>query len=187
MNISLTIIGIIAEFGLIFSFILGFAIAHFIIKEDDLIVEKIDYILPQSQCNQCGYLGCRLYAEAIAHNGEFINKCTPGGEEAILKIAKLLNVKPYPLNADKLTLEKKVAFIDEANCIGCTKCVQVCPVDAIVGATRTAHTVVEDLCTGCNICVAPCPTYCISMLPIKATIKNWKRDFIITTIPIKKC
>lgn len=118
-------------------------------------MEKIDHILPQSQCGQCGYPGCRPYADAIAHNGETINKCAPGGEQAMLKIAELLNVEPQALDEDKLTPERKVAFIDEANCIGCTKCIQACPVDAIVGTTRALHTVVEDLCTGCDLCVAP--------------------------------
>ncbi|PAV02027.1 electron transport complex subunit RsxB [Arsenophonus sp. ENCA] len=182
MSTLLIAIGVIAGFGLIFGLILGFAALRFKV-EDDPIVEKIDYILPQSQCGQCGYPGCRPYAEAIANNGETINKCAPGGEQAMLKIAELLNVEPQALDEDKLTPERKVAFIDEANCIGCTKCIQACPVDAIIGATRAMHTVVEDLCTGCDLCVAPCPTDCITMLPIKTTIKNWKWD--LTTIPVK--
>lgn len=182
MSTLLIAIGVIGGFGLIFGLILGFAALRFKV-EDDPIVEKIDHILPQSQCGQCGYPGCRPYAEAIANNGETINKCAPGDQQAMLKIAELLNVEPQALDEDKLTPERKVAFIDEANCIGCTKCIQACPVDAIIGATRAMHTVVEDLCTGCDLCVAPCPTDCITMLPIKTTIKNWKWD--LTTIPVK--
>lgn len=182
MSTLLIAIGVIAGFGLIFGLILGFAALRFKV-EGDPIVEKIDHILPQSQCGQCGYPGCRPYAEAIVNNGETINKCAPGGEQTMLKIAELLNVEPQALDKDKLTPERKVAFIDEANCIGCTKCIQACPVDAIIGATRAMHTVVEDLCTGCDLCVAPCPTDCITMLPIKTTIKNWKWD--LTTIPVK--
>ncbi|MFS1538696.1 MAG: electron transport complex subunit RsxB [Candidatus Phlomobacter fragariae] len=182
MSTLLIAIGVIAGFGLIFGLILGFAALHFKIK-DDPIVEKIDQLLPQSQCGQCGYPGCRPYAEAITNSGETINKCAPGGEQAMLKIAELLNMEPQALDEDKLTPERKVAFIDEANCIGCTKCIQACPVDAIVGTTRAMHTVVKDLCTGCDLCVAPCPTDCITMLPIKTTIKNWKWD--LTTIPVK--
>ncbi|CAA2929627.1 electron transport complex subunit RsxB [Arsenophonus endosymbiont of Bemisia tabaci] len=182
MSTLLIAIALIAGFGLIFGIILGFAALRFKVK-DDPIVEKIDHILPQSQCGQCGYPGCLPYAEAIANNGETINKCGPGGEQAMLKIAELLNVEPQALDKDKLTPERKVAFIDEANCIGCTKCIHACPVDAIIGATRAMHTVVEDLCTGCDLCVAPCPTDCITMLPIKTTIKNWK--WHLTTIPVK--
>ncbi|WP_434524751.1 electron transport complex subunit RsxB [Photorhabdus asymbiotica] len=177
-------IGALSALGLIFGLILGFAARRFQVEEDP-IVEKVDNILPQSQCGQCGYPGCRPYAEAVANNGEMINKCAPGGEQAMLKIAELLGVDPQPLEGDESVQNpvRKVAFIDEENCIGCTKCIQACPVDAIVGATRAMHTVVEDLCTGCDLCVAPCPTDCIAMIPVAATTSNWKWD--LKTIPVK--
>ncbi len=161
--ISITVIGL---FGFIFGIILEFLNIHFKIK-DDIIVEKIDQILSQSQCGQCGYTGCRPYAEAIINDGEAINKCVPGGEQSMLKIAELLNIEPQEIDKDKLIFKRKIAFIDEYNCIGCTKCIQVCPVDAIIGTARSMHTIVEDFCTGCDLCVARCPTDCITMLPIK--------------------
>ncbi|MDR0806694.1 MAG: electron transport complex subunit RsxB [Enterobacteriaceae bacterium] len=164
--------------------ILGFAARRFQVDADP-IVDKIEALLPQSQCGQCGYPGCRPYAEAVANNGEMINKCAPGGEAVMLKLADTLGVEPQPL--DLTTMEsnpiRKVAFIDEANCIGCTKCIQVCPVDAIVGSTRAMHTVITELCTGCDLCVAPCPTDCIHMRPVEQTTANWKWD--LHSIPIK--
>ncbi|NHB91862.1 electron transport complex subunit RsxB [Photorhabdus cinerea] len=177
-------IGALSALGLIFGLILGFAARRFQVEEDP-IVENIDNILPQSQCGQCGYPGCRPYAEAIANNGEMINKCAPGGEQAMLKISELLGVDPQSLEGDESVQNpvRKVAFIDEENCIGCTKCIQACPVDAIIGATRAMHTVVEDLCTGCDLCVAPCPTDCIAMIPVATTTANWKWD--LKTIPVK--
>ncbi|AKH65189.1 MULTISPECIES: electron transport complex subunit RsxB [Photorhabdus] len=177
-------IGALGALGLIFGLILGFAARRFQVEEDP-IVENIDDILPQSQCGQCGYPGCRPYAEAVANNGEMINKCAPGGEQVMLKISELLSVDPQPLDGDDSIKNpvRKVAFVDEENCIGCTKCIQACPVDAIVGATRAMHTVVEDLCTGCDLCVAPCPTDCITMIPVATTTANWKWD--LKTIPVK--
>ncbi|UNH29398.1 electron transport complex subunit RsxB [Moellerella wisconsensis] len=177
-------IGILAAFGLIFGLILGYASLRFKVEEDP-IVEQIDHILPQSQCGQCGYPGCKPYANAVANNGEMINRCAPGGEQAMLKIAELLNVDPQPLEGDEAVLnpQRKVAIIDEDNCIGCTKCIQACPVDAIIGATRAMHTVIEDLCTGCDLCVAPCPTDCIELVPIKTSTSNWKWD--LNSIPVK--
>ncbi|MBD1228280.1 electron transport complex subunit RsxB [Xenorhabdus griffiniae] len=177
-------IGVLSILGLAFGLILGFAARRFKVEEDP-IVENIDNLLPQSQCGQCGYPGCRPYAEAVANNGEMINKCAPGGEQAMLKISELLGVDPQPLDGDDSVQNpaRKVAFIDEENCIGCTKCIQACPVDAIIGANRAMHTVVEDLCTGCDLCVAPCPTDCITMIPVATTTSNWKWD--LTTIPVK--
>lgn len=176
--ISLTLLGVIA--GLI----LGFASRRFHVEQDP-IVESIDALLPQSQCGQCGYPGCRPYAEAIA-NGEVINKCAPGGEQVMLKIAETLGIDPPPLGEDGVELEtpvRKVAFIDESNCIGCTKCIQACPVDAIVGSTKALHTVITDACTGCDLCLPPCPTDCIEMIAIKSTTTNWKWD--LNTISVK--
>ncbi|QBH96421.1 electron transport complex subunit RsxB [Limnobaculum zhutongyuii] len=164
--------------------ILGFAARRFQVDADP-IVDKVEALLPQSQCGQCGYPGCRPYAEAVANNGEMINKCAPGGEAVMLKLADTLGIEPQPL--DQTTMEsnpvRKVAFIDENNCIGCTKCIQACPVDAIVGSTRAMHTVITDLCTGCDLCVAPCPTDCIEMRPVEQTTSTWKWD--LQAIPVK--
>ncbi|MBV8041576.1 electron transport complex subunit RsxB [Pluralibacter sp.] len=170
--------------GLLFGGILGYASRRFAV-EDDPVVEKIDELLPQSQCGQCGYPGCRPYAEAVGCQGEKINRCAPGGEAVMLKIAELLNVDPQPADGDEASQEpvRVLAVIDEPNCIGCTKCIQACPVDAIVGATRAMHTVISDLCTGCNLCVAPCPTQCITLQPVKTTTETWKWD--LQTIPVR--
>lgn len=170
--------------GLIFGLILGYASRRFAVAEDP-IVEKIEELLPQSQCGQCGYPGCRPYAEAVGNNGAKINLCAPGGEAVMQKIATLLNVDPQPIEGDEAALApvRMLAVIDEANCIGCTKCIQACPVDAIVGATRAMHTVMSDLCTGCNLCVDPCPTSCIDLVPVAATTESWKWD--LQAIPVR--
>ena len=170
--------------ALMFGALLGYASRRFRVEEDP-IVEQIDELLPQSQCGQCGYPGCRPYADAVGNQGEMINKCAPGGEQTMLKLAALLNVDPQPIDGDESAKspEAKVAWIDEANCIGCTKCIQACPVDAIVGSTRAMHTVLTDLCTGCDLCVAPCPTDCIEMRPVATTTANWKWD--LNTIPVR--
>lgn len=164
----------------IFGAILGFASIKFKVKGDP-IVDQIDAILPQTQCGQCGYPGCRPYAEAIA-NGDTINKCPPGGQATIKKLADLMGVDE-PESAHDLEEEiKKVAFIHEDMCIGCTKCIQACPVDAIVGSTKALHTVIENECTGCNLCVSPCPTNCIEMIPVAMTPDSWKWQ--LNTIPV---
>ncbi|RBO12926.1 MULTISPECIES: electron transport complex subunit RsxB [Pantoea] len=177
-------IAVLSALGLIFGGLLGYASRRFEVEEDP-IVEQIDAVLPQSQCGQCGYPGCHPYADAVGNNGEAINKCAPGGEQTMLRLAELLNVEPQPLDggAEILTPVRTVAWIDEENCIGCTKCIQACPVDAIVGATRAMHTVLSDVCTGCDLCVAPCPTDCIEMRPVAATPASWKWD--LNTIPVK--
>jgi len=133
-------------------------------------VTAIDQLLPQTQCTRCGYQGCLPYAQAIANGEAQINQCPPGGTETIVALAALLGREPLPLNRE-LGLESAptVAFIDEARCIGCTKCLPPCPVDAIVGAPRLMHTVVAELCTGCELCVAPCPVDCIVMIPLLAS------------------
>ncbi len=174
----------VSALGLVFGAILGYAARRFKVEADP-IVEQIDEILPQSQCGQCGYPGCRPYAEAVGNNGEAINKCAPGGEQTMLKLATLLNVDPQPLDGGEEVQApvRTVAWIDEENCIGCTKCIQACPVDAIVGATRAMHTVLSDVCTGCDLCVAPCPTDCIEMRPVATTTANWKWD--LNTIPVR--
>ncbi|MGE0582247.1 MAG: RnfABCDGE type electron transport complex subunit B [Steroidobacteraceae bacterium] len=128
--------------------------------------DAIDALLPQTQCTRCGYEGCRPYAEAIAAGEAPINQCPPGGARTIDALARLLDRPPLPLNPDHgVELPERVAFIDEARCIGCARCLPPCPVDAIVGAGRHLHTIVAGLCTGCELCVAPCPVDCISMVP----------------------
>jgi len=131
--------------------------------------EDIDALLPQTQCTRCGYQGCRPYAEAIARAEAQINQCPPGGSATITALAALLRRDPLPLNpANGVEGPALVALIDEANCIGCAKCLPPCPVDAIIGARKQMHTVVAALCTGCELCIAPCPVDCISMVPRSA-------------------
>jgi electron transport complex protein RnfB len=130
------------------------------------LADRIDDLLPQTQCTQCGYAGCRPYAEAIAAGDAQINQCPPGGSGGIVKLATLLQRPVQPLNP-RHGMERplEVALIDESLCIGCTLCIQACPVDAIVGAARRMHTVIGAECTGCALCVAPCPMDCIAMEP----------------------
>ena len=132
------------------------------------LAERIDALLPQTQCTKCGYPTCRRYADAIATGEAEINQCPPGGDSGIRKLAALLDRKYLPLNPrNGIEQPRRVAVIDEARCIGCTLCIQACPVDAIVGAAKLMHTVVTELCSGCDLCVAPCPVDCIEMLPAK--------------------
>ncbi|NOR35659.1 MAG: electron transport complex subunit RsxB [Woeseiaceae bacterium] len=126
------------------------------------LVEQVNELLPQTQCAQCGYPGCRPYAQAIVDDGVTINLCPPGGDDTIRRLATLLGTDVLPL-AEKQALERAVAVIDESLCIGCMHCRNACPVDAIVGAHQLMHTVIEKECTGCELCVAPCPVDCISM------------------------
>jgi len=151
--------------SLICSALIGSAWARFPADRDRRIVD-IDDLLPQTQCGQCGHPGCRPYAEAIA-DGQPINRCPPGGQATIDALAQLLGVKSLALDPEHGTEnpEISVAYIREDECIGCTKCIQACPVDAIVGATKLMHTVIVDQCTGCDLCVEPCPVDCIDMLP----------------------
>ena len=131
----------------------------------DLLIEKIDAILPQTQCRQCGFSGCRPYAAAIAEGTANINQCPPGDEAGIQKLADLLGVRPVALNAAHgAPKPMAMALIDEQICIGCTLCIEACPVDAIVGAAKQMHTVIVAECTGCELCLAPCPVDCISMI-----------------------
>lgn len=163
----------IGALALLFGLILGYAAVRFKVKSDPL-VDQIDAILPQTQCGQCGYPGCRPYAQAIAE-GDEINKCPPGGEATIKHLADLMGVEPKPLDSAHGEEDgRKVAYIREDECIGCTKCIQACPVDAIVGASKQMHTVLIDECTGCDLCVDPCPVDCIDMVPLKPTVSSWR-------------
>jgi electron transport complex protein RnfB len=179
MYILLFALGALIGLTVVFGAILGFASVKFKVKADPL-VEQIDNILPQTQCGQCGYPGCKPYAEAIA-NGDDINKCPPGGESTIKQLADLMGVDAKPLDSAHGEEDvKKVAFIREDECIGCTKCIQACPVDAIMGASKVMHTVIIDECTGCDLCVEPCPVDCIDMVPLTDT--NWKWDTLAISV-----
>lgn len=174
MIISIAAISLLASaFGLL----LGYAAVRFKV-EGDPIVEQIDSLLPQTQCGQCTYPGCKPYAEAIAHGEADINQCPPGGEATIQALADLLGRDPKPLNPENgIESVKTVAVIDENTCIGCTLCIRACPVDAILGAAKQMHTVIEDECTGCKLCVEPCPVDCISMEPVGETVEHWRWPF----------
>jgi electron transport complex protein RnfB len=138
------------------------------------LADQIEDLLPQTQCTKCGYDGCRPYAEAIASGQAAINQCPPGGAAGVARLAGLLGQSVIPINpANGLERPRPVAFIDEALCIGCTLCIQACPVDAILGAAKQMHTILPDLCTGCDLCVAPCPVDCIAMLPVTGTHTGW--------------
>lgn len=132
------------------------------------LADRIDALLPQTQCTKCGYAGCRPYAEAIASGQAQINQCPPGGAAGIARLAELLHRPPAPLNpANGVEKPLHVAVIDEALCIGCTLCIQACPVDAIVGAPKMMHSVLAGQCTGCDLCLPPCPMDCIAMVPVE--------------------
>jgi len=152
----------IAALALFAGIALSFASRRLPSKSDDL-VEQVNALLPQTQCAQCGYPGCRPYAAAIIEAGADINLCPPGGQETVRRLAGLLGREPLPLAQ---SIEPAVAIIDESACIGCFHCRDACPVDAIVGAPQFMHTVIESECTGCELCVAPCPGDCISMRPL---------------------
>jgi H+/Na+-translocating ferredoxin:NAD+ oxidoreductase subunit B len=149
---------------------------------EDKLAQRIDALLPQTQCTKCGYDGCRPYAEAIARDEADINQCPPGGEAGVSKLAALLGRAAKPLNpANGDYRPPQVAFIDEAVCIGCTKCIQACPVDAIVGASKLMHTVIASWCTGCELCIPPCPVDCIALAPVPelpdADLSRARHDF----------
>jgi electron transport complex protein RnfB len=143
------------------------------VSSSTALAARIDALLPQTQCTKCGFAGCRPYAEAIASGAAEINQCPPGGQAGIVKLATLLDRAPLALNpANGIEKPLTLAVIDEALCIGCTLCIQACPVDAIVGAAKRMHTVLPENCTGCDLCVAPCPMDCIAMVPVQPA-RSW--------------
>ena len=159
----------------LFGLILGFIAIRFRVKGDP-VVDKIDALLPQTQCGQCTYAGCRPYAEAISKGEADINQCPPGGEATIVALADLLGVDAKPLNPEHGVEAdiKTVVIIDEQTCIGCTLCIQACPVDAILGAAKQMHTVIASECTGCDLCIPPCPVECIHIIPVKQDLSSWQ-------------
>ena len=173
----LTVIITLAIITSIFGLLLAYSAIRFKV-EGDPVVDQIDALLPQTQCGQCTYAGCRPYAEAIAKGEADINQCPPGGEATIIALADLLGVEIKPLSAEHG--EEKalptVVRIDEQTCIGCTLCIQACPVDAILGAAKQMHTVIESECTGCNLCIPPCPVDCIHIVEIQPTIRTWTAE-----------
>ena len=138
--------------------------------------DRIDALLPQTQCGKCGYAGCRPYAEAIAAGRADINRCPPGGDAAIRALARLLGREPRPLDPECGTeTPRRIALVDETRCIGCTLCIRACPVDAILGAPQRMHTVITELCSGCELCVPPCPVDCIALVE-PAPGDAWTRE-----------
>jgi len=164
---------IFAFFGLI----LGYSSIRLRVVGNPL-VDKIDALLPQSQCGQCNYPGCRPYAAAIAKGEADINQCPPGGEEGVKLLADLLGLEAKPLNPELgIAKSKRIAVIDEEKCIGCTLCIQACPVDAILGAPKFMHTVIQSECTGCDLCLPPCPVDCIAMeVVLDQQLLSWHKS-----------
>lgn len=163
----------ISILSVLFGLALGYAAIRFRV-EGEPVAERIDELLPQTQCGQCGYAGCRPYATAIARGEADINRCPPGGEGTIRVLADLLGLDPKPLDPEQGPEKPRaVAVIDESTCIGCTLCIQACPVDAILGASKQMHTVITSECTGCELCIAPCPVECIRMVPVLSELSSW--------------
>lgn len=136
-------------------------------RAQTVLIERVNALLPQTQCGRCTFAGCKPYATAVVLGQAGINQCPPGGDRTAAALAELMRVPAAPVDPSfgSMPAESAVAFVDEAACIGCTKCIQACPVDAIVGASRFMHTVIADACTGCELCIPPCPVDCIVMRP----------------------
>ena len=182
----LTSVLIVLFLALIIGSILGFSSIKFKV-EGDPIIDKIDSILPQTQCGQCSYPGCKPYATAIAKGEADINQCPPGGDDGVRRLAELLGVEYKPLNEEHgNTKPKSIAVIDESTCIGCTLCIQACPVDAILGAAKHMHTIIVKECTGCELCLPPCPVDCIDMVALQENTENWKWKYPVFSIKNQK-
>ena len=141
---------------------------------EERLIERIDALLPQTQCRRCTFDGCKPYATALARGEAEINQCPPGGEATARALAELLMREPKAVDPrfGLMPVRAEVAWIDESACIGCTKCIQACPVDAIVGASKYMHTIIADECTGCELCIPPCPVDCIEMRPAPAKVRR---------------
>ncbi len=169
MHILLSL-SVFSGFALLVGIGLAFASRYFHVEGDPL-ADKIDALLPQTQCGQCGYPGCRPYANAVAALEVDVNHCVPGGERTMLQIADMMGVEPKAIEAEETA--PVVAFIREDECIGCTLCIKACPVDCIIGAPKQYHTIITDHCTGCTLCLEPCPVDCIDMLEVPETLEKW--------------
>ena len=151
---------------------------------NEKLINQIDALLPQTQCGLCKYPACRPYAEAIAENRAPINRCLPGGVEKLVALAKCLNLDPEPYIPEMKKKAKlpAIAVIRENECIGCTKCIQACPTDAIIGAAKQVHTVISDACTGCELCLPLCPIDCIDIQPITLkknhSAQQWRLRYV---------
>ncbi|HSO83995.1 electron transport complex subunit RsxB [Thiocapsa sp.] len=167
----LTAILAMTALSAVLGLLLGYSAIRFRV-EGNPIADQIDALLPQTQCGQCGHPGCRPYAEALARGEDEINKCIPGGEATLLALADLLGREPAALEVEEKP--PSVAVIDAETCIGCTLCLQACPVDAIVGAAKQLHGIIAAECTGCELCLPPCPVECIHMVPIATDIPHWR-------------
>lgn len=172
----------IAALAAVIGVLLGYASLRFHV-DGDPVVDQVDAVLPQTQCAQCGYPGCRPYAEAVVKDDEGINKCVPGGEAIMLALADLLGRDPSEAGGI-VEKPKCVAVIDDDECIGCTLCLQSCPVDAIMGAAKQLHGIIASECTGCELCLKPCPVECIHMHPIEETVRTWKWPFPANPSPL---
>jgi electron transport complex protein RnfB len=177
---------VIGGLALLFGLMLGYAAVRFRVEGNPLI-DEVDKILPQIQCGQCGYPGCKPYATALVEKDDAINKCPPGGEETMLALAELLHKDPQPLEETGESFETGlVAYIREDECIGCVRCIKACPVDAILGATKFMHTVIAHECTGCHLCVPECPVDCIDMIkpPESPQTWQWQKPQALEDIPV---
>jgi len=165
---------IFVSLALLFGLLLGYAAIRFKV-EGNPVAEQIDKVLPQTQCGQCGFPGCKPYAEALSKEETEVNLCIPGGNEVMILISEITGLEPKEMD-EKVTENKpkETAYINEDVCIGCVLCIKECPVDAILGATKLMHTVIQAECTGCEKCVPVCPVDCIEMLPAKVTVENWQ-------------
>lgn len=161
LSTVLTAVIVITGMALAAGLLLGFA-AQKLPADPAAVIDQVDRLLPQTQCAQCGYAGCKPYAEAIVRDNESIGLCPPGGDDTVRRLADLLGRDPEPVAAEAVA---GVAIIDESLCIGCTHCRTACPVDAITGAHQFMHTIISSECTGCELCLTPCPVDCISMVP----------------------
>jgi len=160
--------------AILFGLLLGYASVKFKV-EGNPVAEQVDKILPQTQCGQCGFPGCKPYAEALAKGETEVNLCVPGGNEVMILISEITGLEPKEMEAvEEEHKTKEVAKINEDLCIGCVLCIKECPVDAILGATKLMHTVIEKECTGCEKCIPVCPVDCIDMIPLAVSTKNWK-------------